>query len=151
MRPIGGRFAVEVSKFLLVGALATLVALVLFNGLVHGFTKGGTPPLNDQPELAYVLANLAGMVVSFRGTRDWAFRTRDVRHNDGGRTAFVLINLGTMLIPLAFLAFSRNVLGLDDPVSDNIAANVLGLAVATATRFALFRQYVFPRTVKVKR
>lgn len=139
------RLAAELSKFLTVGVVATAVAFVLFNALVHGLWPDVDPPMNDHPHLAYVLANLVGMLVSFRGTRDWAFRTRDVRHPDGGRTAFLVINLATMLIPMAFLWASRNVLGLDDPVSDNIAANVLGLAVGTAVRFLLLRQYVFSR------
>ena len=39
------------------------------------------------------------------------------------------INLATMLIPMACLWISRNVLGLDDPLSDNLSANVIGLAL----------------------
>ena len=54
------RFAAEVGRFLAVGLLATIVALILFNLLVHGFNKGGFAPLNDQPELAYVIANAVG-------------------------------------------------------------------------------------------
>lgn len=141
MLRIAGRLAGEVSKFLTVGALATAVAFVLFNLLVHS----GSAPLNDHPQLGYFLANCVGMLISFRGTRDWAFKSRDVRHPDGGRTAFVVINLVTMLIPMGCLWFTRSVLGLDDPYSDNIAANVVGLGIGTAVRFALFRQYVFPR------
>lgn len=140
------RVAADATRFLVVGAVATIVALVIFNGLVHGFTKDSEAPLNDQPQLAYFLANVVGMLVSFRGTRDWAFRGRSTRHVDGGRTAFVAINLVTMVIPMGFLMISRNVLGLDDPVSDNIAANVLGLFAGTVVRFLLLRQYVFPRT-----
>jgi putative flippase GtrA len=143
------RVAADATRFLVVGAVATFVALVIFNGLVHGFTKSSEAPLNDRPQLAYLLANLVGMVVSFRGTRDWAFRSRTIRHNDGGRTAFVAINLATMLIPMGFLLVSRNVLGLDDPVSDNISANVLGLFAGTVVRFLLLRQYVFPRSFVV--
>lgn len=145
MHPIAGRLAGEASKFLTVGAVATLVSFFIFNFLVHGGRPGSDPWMNEQPQLAYVLANLVGMLISFRGTRDWAFRARDVRHPDGGRTAFFVINLATMLIPMAFLWISRNVLGLDDPISDNVSANVLGLFVGTTVRFALFRQYVFPR------
>ena len=143
------RVAADAWRFLLVGAAATSVALVLFNGLVHGFTATGDAPLNDKPQLAYFLANVAGMLVSFRGTRDWAFRDRSTRHNDGGRTAFVVINLVTMAIPMGFLWISRNLLGLDDPVSDNVAANVLGLFAGTSVRFLLLRQYVFPRSFAV--
>ena len=139
------RFAGEVSRFLAVGLLATIVAIVLFNFLVHGYNTADWAPLNQQPELAYVIANGVGMLISFSGTKSWAFRGREARHADGGVIAFVSINLVTMLIPLTCLWISRNLMGLDDPLSDNVSANVVGLLLANAARFFLFRQYVFLR------
>ena len=59
------RFAAEVGRFLAVGLLATIVALILFNLLVHGFNTGGSALLNGQPEVAYVLANAVGMAISY--------------------------------------------------------------------------------------
>lgn len=132
----------EVWRYLAVGLGATIVAVTLFNVLVHGFGFGWAP-LNEDPVAAYVFANLVGMVISYRGTRKWAFQHRDTNHPDGGRTAFVLINTATMGIPMACLWISRNLMGLDDPFSDNISANVIGLALANATRFVLTRQLVF--------
>src|SRR6478752_7346945 len=61
--------------------------------------------------------------------------------------AVVVINFATMLIPIACLWFSRNVLGLDDPYSDNVAANVIGLFLGMVTRFYLFRTLVFQKPV----
>ena len=136
------RFAAEASKFLTVGGVATLVALVLFNALVHGYF-GGPGPLNDQPLLAFVLANLVGMVVSYRGSRSWAFRDREAVGPTGGRVAFFVINVLSMAIPLGCLAFTRYVLGLTDPLSDNIAANVVGLGLGTAARFWAIRRWIF--------
>lgn len=132
-------------KFLAVGLLATIVSLILFNFLVHGFNTAHVALLNDQPELAYVLANVVGMAISFHGTKGWAFKDREARHADGGVVAFVLINFATMLIPLSCLYLSRNVLGLDDPISDNISANLVGLLLANVARFFVFRYYVFRR------
>lgn len=143
MTPRGRRLAGEIWRYLAVGLGATIVAVLLFNLLVHGFNTGGWAPLNDHPFLGYVIANLVGTAVAYRGTRSWAFRHRDTRHADGGRTAFLLISLGTMLIPMACLWVSRTGLGLDDPVSDNLSANVIGLALANAARFVLTRQLVF--------
>ena len=94
-----------------------------------------------------MLANTVGMVVSYRGSRNWAFRDRPPRHADGGRMAFVVINLATMPLPIGCLWISRNVLGLDDPFSDNISANVIGLLLGLAARFYLFRTFVFRRPV----
>lgn len=138
------RFGLEASRFLAVGLVATVVALILFNWLVHGFGPLRGAWLNDDPEVAYVVANAVGMVISFRGTKVWAFRDRRTRHADGGLVAFVVINLATMLIPITCLSLSRG-LGLDDPVSDNVSANVIGLALGNAARFFLFRTFVFLR------
>jgi putative flippase GtrA len=137
------RLAGEIWRYLTVGLVATIVSVLLFNFLVHGLNTAGWAPLNDQPVLGYVLANLVGTVISYRGTRWWAFRGRETRHPDGGRTAFVAISIGTMLIPMGCLWISRSALGLDDPLSDNLSANVIGLALATAARFVLNRQLVF--------
>ena len=138
------RFRREASRFLAVGLVATIVALILFNFLVHGYGAMDSAWFNDKPELAYVIANSVGMVISFRGTKVWAFRDRKTNHADGGVVAFVVINLATMLIPMTCLWISRG-LGLDDPISDNISANMVGLALANAARFFLFREFVFLR------
>jgi len=141
------RIFTEAYRFLAVGGLATVVAILIFNLLVHGFHTGWDAPLSENPYLAFVIANVAGMVVSYRGSRTWVFKDRPPRTADGGRLMFVVINLVTMLIPIACLWFSRNVLGLDDPFSDNIAANVLGLFLGMVARFYLFRTLVFRRPV----
>ena len=136
------RLAGEIWRYLAVGLAATIVAILLFNLLVHGYFFDWAP-LNQDPVTGYVIANLVGMVVSYRGTRSWAFQHRDTNHPDGGRTAYLVINTATMGIPMACLWISRNAMGLDDPISDNISANVVGLALANITRFVLTRQLVF--------
>ena len=148
LAPVGERwhrFAAEVGRFLAVGFVATVVALILFNLLVHGFNTGSFAPLNGQPELAYFIANAVGMVISYHYTKVWAFQHRETRMADGGVAAYVGINLMTMLIPITCLWLSRNVMGLDDPLSDNISATVIGLGLANAARFFLFRGLVFRR------
>jgi putative flippase GtrA len=143
------RFIAEVGRFLAVGGAATIVALIIFNLLVHGFNTGSHAMLRQQPILAYVLANSVGMGVSYYGSRHWAFRDRPPVTSDGGLTSFVAINFLTMLIPIGCLAISRDVLGLDDPISDNVSANVIGLVFGLAARFALFRTYVFKRPISI--
>lgn len=141
------RIFTEAYRFLAVGGLATVVAIVIFNLLVHGFHTGWDAPLSENPYLAFVIANVVGMAVSYRGSRTWVFKDRPPRTADGGLLMFVAINLVTMLIPIACLWFSRNALGLDDPYSDNIAANVIGLFLGMVARFYLFRTLVFRRPV----
>ena len=141
------RIFTEAYRFLAVGGLATIVALVIFNFLVHGFNTGQHAILDHHPYMAYVIANVVGMAISYRGSRTWVFRDRPPRTADGGLFMFVVINLVTMLLPMACLWFSRNVLGVDDPWSDNLSANVIGLFLGTIARFFLFRALVFRRPV----
>lgn len=137
------RLAAEAARFLAVGGAATLVALLLFNLLVHGVPGSGPGWMNDQPLPAYALANLVGMAVSYRGSRSWAFRHREVVGPTGGRASYVVINTVTMAIPLLCLWVSRYVLDLDSALADNVAANVIGLGLGTAARFWAFRRFVF--------
>src|SRR3954452_21157822 len=67
-----------------------------------------------------------------------------------GRLAFFVINLASMVIPLGCLAFTRYALGRSDPFADNIAANVVGLALGTAASFWALRLFIFltPRPVE---
>ena len=143
------RLLTEAGRFLAVGGAATAVSLGIFNLLLHGYNTGDHAMLADEPILAYVLANTVGMVISYHGSRNYAFRDRPSTHADGGLTAFVLINVVTMLLPIACLTISRDVLGLDDPVSDNIAANVIGLVMGLGARFYLFRTFVFRRPINL--
>ncbi len=143
---MGGRWQrvfTEGYRFLAVGGIATIVAFVIFNFLVHGFNTQHKALLDGHPYLGYVIANTVGMTISYRGSRTWVFKDRPPRTADGGRTAFIAINVVTMLIPIGCLWLSRNALGLDDPWSDNVSANVIGLFLGLVARFYLFRTLVF--------
>ena len=144
------RLSAEAAKFLAVGGVASLVALLLFNVLVHGFFGDPTGPMNERPLTAYAIANFVGMLVSYRGSRSWAFRHREPVGPAGGRVSYFVINTVTMGIPLLCLAFSRYVLDLESALADNISANVIGLGLGTAARFVAFRRFVFlnPRRAK---
>jgi len=146
------RLTEEATKYATVGGVATVVSLVVFNGLVHGFFEG-PGPMHEYPVPAYVLGTVVGMTVSYSGSRLWTFDHRQAVGPVGGVPAYVLINLATMLIPIACLSFSRYVLGLHDAWSDNIAANVVGLGLGAVTRFWLIREYIFlhPDTVVRRR
>jgi putative flippase GtrA len=134
---------VEIGRFMVTGGLATLTSFLVFNFLAHGLYLTSDPWLSAQPLMALVIANLVGMVVSYQLSRHWTFRHRPPVHPDGGRTAFVLINLATLPLAVGTLWFSRHVLGLTDPLSDNLFGNVIGALIGQAARFYLFRKYVF--------
>ncbi len=131
------------------GGLATLASFTIFNFLLHGLYLTGDPWLDSQPLTALVIANLVGMMVSYRLSRYWTFRHRPPVHADGGRTAFFVINVVTMPLSIGCLWFSRHVLHLTDPLSDNVSGTVVGQLVGQAARFYLFRRFVFRKPVHV--
>ena len=136
------RLVGEVVRFLAVGGLATLVSVLGFNALAHGLLIRGAP-MRDQPVAAYIVANVVAGLAAYLGLRLWAFSHRDVSGPAAGAVRFFALGAVTMLIPTVCLAVSRYVLGLSGPWADNLSANVLGLALGTATRFWVFRRYVF--------
>ncbi len=150
MPPVGegwDRLRVEIGRFMAVGGISTFAAFLVFNFLAHGLYLTDDPWLNGHPVTAFVIANFVGMWISYRLSRAWAFKHRPPQHADGGRTAFFVINLVTMPIPMVLLWLSRNWLGLDDPISDNLAGTVIGQLLGQVARFYLFREYVFQKPV----
>jgi putative flippase GtrA len=144
------RIGREAARFLAVGGVATAVALLTFNLLVHGFDL--VPPvMNDRPLTALVIGHGLGMAVSYRGSRSWAFRHREPVGPAGGRVAFLVINVATMAVPVACLAVSRYLLGLDSALADNVAANVVGMGLGTAARFWAVRRFVFRSPRRARR
>ena len=144
------RFLSEGAKFLTVGGVATAVSFVIFNGLVHGYF-GGYGPMHGDPLVAFVIANTVGMLVSYRGSRSWAFRDRAAVGVAGGRVSFFVINIVSMVIPLGCLSFTRYVLGLTDPVADNVSANVVGLGLGTLARFWAIQRFIFLSPARLER
>ena len=128
----------EFTKFVAVGVAATAISTSLYNVFAHT-TALGQGSLTQQPVAAFVLANLAGMVVSFFGTQWWVFSGRTSTGPARGFPALVVINVASWLIPLPSLPFSRYVLGLSSALADNVAANVVGLGLGTIARFWALR------------
>ena len=56
---------------------------------------------------------------------------------------YVAVSIGGMLIALACLWISHHWLGFTSILADNIATNVVGLALGTAFRFLLYRYWVY--------
>ena len=140
LRRIGG----EAAKFSAVNVVATAVALVIFNLLAHGIPAIHTPgPLNGWPLTAWFLANCVGMAISFIGSRDFAFKHRKAYGPGGGLLIYVVINLVSFVIPMACLWITRNVLGWDSLLADNVSANVVGAFLGMLCRFWAFRRFVF--------
>ena len=90
-----------------------------------------------------MVSTLCAIAVNWIGNRSWAFRDR--RQADVAREgfAFLAVSLLGLLVSVACLWISHDLLGLRTALDDNIATNFVGLGLGTAVRFALYRSWVY--------
>jgi putative flippase GtrA len=130
----------EASGFAAVGAFALTVDIGGYNALVH---LRGNGWLDDQPLLAKTLSVTAATTIAYLGNRHWTYRHRPRGRFAREYTLFVALSAVGLTIALTCLAVSRYVLGLTSTLADNLAANVVGLALGSLFRFASYRRFVF--------
>lgn len=131
----------EFGKFGVVGLMSLVIDVGLFNLLMYA--GGGV--MNDKPLTAKALAVIAATAFSYSLNRNWTFAHRGGRSSKWAEYAlFFGLNAVAMGIALGVLWFSHYALGLTSAIADNIAANVIGLALGTAFRFWSYRRWVFP-------
>lgn len=130
------RFAL---KFGVVGAVGFVVDLAVFNLL----RTGALGERLGEPLTAAAISFAVATVCNWVGNRYWTFRER--RRADALRefAEFAVVAIGGLLITLLCVWVSHYVLGFASLLADNIAKNVVGLALGTAFRFVLYRFWVY--------
>jgi putative flippase GtrA len=128
----------ELMKFGVVGSVAFVVDLVVFNVLLSA---------TDKPLTSKTLSVVVATTVAYAGNRLWTFRQRARSGLHREYLLFFLLNGVGLLISLTCLAVSHYLLGFTSLIADNIAANVVGLALATTFRFWSYRRWVFLKVV----
>jgi putative flippase GtrA len=136
----------EMLKFGVVGAVAYVVDVAVFNALRYeGELWSG--PLSHKPITCKVISVLVATGVTFVGNRSWTWRDRPRRGVRRQLGLFVVLNGVGMLIAVGCLAVSHYLMGFTSALADNISANGVGLVLGTAFRFWAYRRWVFPDTV----
>ena len=130
----------ELMKYGVVGSVALVVDVAAFNLLQYA---GGSGPLHGHPLSAKAVSVALATTVAYVGNRYWTFRHRARSPVRREYTLFFLLNIVGLGIAVGTLWFSHYVLGFTGPLADNIAANVVGLALATMFRFWSYRRWVF--------
>jgi putative flippase GtrA len=128
-------------KFGVVGFAGYVVDVGLFNLLRLGVFGEGH--VLQGPLGAKVLSVSVAVLVTWFGNRYWTFRDHRRKNYLLELGEFAAVAAGGLLIGLLCLWVSHYVLGFDNLVADNIAANVVGLALGTAFRFFLYRFWVY--------
>jgi putative flippase GtrA len=132
----------ELGKFGVVGGISFLVDFAIFNGLRSG--------AHVESLTAATISMVVAASVAFVGNRFWTWRDRERTGLRREYALYFLFNLVGLLITLACLALSTYGLGAIWPVfkgaiAENIAKNIVGMALATSFRFWSYRQIVFRR------
>jgi len=130
-----GAIVRELMKFGVVGSLAFLIDLGLFNLMLH---------LTDKPLTSKIVSTVLATTVAYAGNRSWTFRRRSRSGVRREYALFFLLNGVGLLIALTCLAVSHYLLDFTSRLADNIAANGVGLVLGTTFRFWSYRRFVFP-------
>jgi putative flippase GtrA len=131
--------------FLAVGGVGFLVDVGVFTAL-RTTVLSPAEVANGELWAKAVSVSLA-IVVNWVGNRSLAFRRE--RRRGGGRVVlreaaeFFAASLLGSAVALVCLVVSHDLLGLRSAIDDNVSANIVGLALGTALRFALYRLWVF--------
>lgn len=140
------RLASVGSRFLIVGAVSTLIEVAVFNLLVYA--------MGVDVVWAKIIASLVALVNAYIGNREWTFRHRDRRGRVSELVLFVLTNafctgLGALLL-WAGVEIASGALGRPaGPVIVNIV-NLTSIAVVVLVRFVLYHGVVFRASGSVK-
>lgn len=131
----------QLARFGAVGLVGLVVDVALFNLL--RVTVLDPAIIAEGPIIAKIISTSVAITVNWLGSRYWTFRLERRRPAAREAVEFAIVSIGGLLIAVGCLAFSRYGLGFTSLLADNIASNVVGLALGSAFRFALYRSWVF--------
>ena len=128
-------------KFGVVGLLGYVIDVGIFNALRLGAL--GDDHFFQGPIGAKIVSVAIATLVTWFGNRYWTFREHRRKNFMLELFEFSVVAIGGLGIGLLCLWVSHYVLGFQTLLADNISTNVVGLFLATAFRFLLYRFWVY--------
>lgn len=142
-------FVQQAAKFGAVGAVGLVVDVGVFNLLRA--TVLNPELVASGPIIAKIISTTIAIVVNWIGNRYWTFGSQRTGRTVREGVEFFVVSIAGMGIAVGCLWFSREILGFTSVLADNIASNVIGLALGAAFRFVLYRYWVFAPNRAVSR
>ncbi|MFE9659244.1 GtrA family protein [Streptomyces sp. NPDC005955] len=130
-----GSLSAEIIRFGTVGAFGWIIDVAVFNFCLH--------VLELQPVRSGVMASAVAICVNYLGNRNWTYRDRSGGRRTREVTLFFVFSFVGTGIQNGVLAVSHYGLDHTSALSDNLAKNVVGLAMASLFRFWAYRTWVF--------
>ncbi len=128
-------------KFGIVGLLGYFIDVAIFNALRLGAI--GYDHFWQGPLGAKIVSVTIATLVTWFGNRYWTFREHRRKNFLLELVEFSVVSVGGLLIALLCLWVSHYLLGYTSLLADNISTNVIGLFLATAFRFLMYRFWVY--------
>ncbi len=128
----------ELARFAVTGLAAYLTDVAVFNALLLGADVAAG--------WSKIVSSLVAIAVAFAGSRWFTWRHRRSSRIGREYALFLLVSVVAAGIQYLCLVMTHHVFGWTSPLADNLSANVVGMALATAFRFWMFRALVFPPT-----
>ncbi len=128
------------AAFLVVGAIGFLVDAGTYNALVFW---GGEGVLYHSPLPAKIIAIAVATVVTYFGNKWWTFGHQQTDNPAREYLLYAVFNVIAIGLQLGCLGFSRYVLDLSSPLSDNISGTLVGQIVAVVFRYWAYDKFVF--------
>ncbi|GAA3709812.1 GtrA family protein [Nonomuraea antimicrobica] len=124
----------ELAKFGSIGAIAFVIDTGLLNFCNVVLDLG--------PMTSKVAATTVSTTFAYLGNRFWTFRDREQSGLGREYFLFFLLNGIALLFGVLTIGFATYTLGLDDPLSLNIA-NIVGVGFGTLFRYWSYKKWVF--------
>ncbi|MEU6394368.1 GtrA family protein [Streptomyces sp. NPDC046939] len=125
----------EAAKFGVVGAVGWVVDTAVFNLCLHF--------AHLQSVRSGLISNTVVIGTNYIGNRYWTYRDRAKSGRSREAVSFVIFSGVGMVIQNGALALSHYGFGYTSTMADNVAKNVVGLALGAAFRFWAYRTWVF--------
>lgn len=127
------------TRFLIVGALSTLIEIAIFNLCLYVF---GWDVVASK-----IVASLIALINAYIGNREWTFRHRDRRHRGVEIALFLGVNLactglGALLVWLGVEAAAALLGHAPGALAVNVV-NLASIAIVVVIRFLLYHGLVF--------
>lgn len=127
------------SRFLVVGAISTLIEIGVFNLLVFAF--------DWDPVVSKIVASLVALVNAYIGNREWAFRHRDRRGRVSELALFLGTNIACTLLGAGIVWLGVEALTVisghaTGALGLNIV-NLISIVIVVLIRFVLYHKIVF--------
>ncbi len=128
-------------KFGVVGIVGFVIDVAIFNALRLGAL--GHDNFFQGPIGAKIVSATISTLVAWFGNRYWTFREHRRQNFMLELLEFAGIAVVGIGINLLCLWVSHYVLGFNNLVADNISTNIIGIGLATAFRFLMYRFWVY--------